>query len=114
MWVENYEQVSITPIPKRIREARSVIGISQRQLGVNIGLELTVASSRMNQYEQGKRVPDFGTLELIAEALDVPVAYFFCKDDKMAELVKLFDHLSDEDKDALLTKLKGQLPDINR
>lgn len=87
------------------------MGITQRQLGINIGLELTVASSRMNQYEQGKRVPDFGTLELIAEALDVPVAYLFCKDDKMAELVKLFDHLSEEDKEALLATLKVQLPD---
>ena len=106
--------MSITPIPKRIREARGIIGISQRQLGVNIGLELTVASSRMNQYEQGKRVPDFGTLELIAEALDVPVAYFFCKDDKMAELVKLFDHLSEEDKEAILAKLKVQLLDLKK
>ena len=68
----------------------------------------------MNQYEQGKRVPDFGSLELIAEALDVPVAYFFCKDDKMAELVKLFDHLSEEDKEALLAKLKVQLPDLKK
>ena len=106
--------MSITPIPKRIRGARGIIGISQRQLGVNIGLELTVASSRMNKYEQGKRVPDFGTLELIAEALDVPVAYFFCKDDKMAELVKLFDHLSEEDKEAILAKLKVQLLDLKK
>lgn len=68
----------------------------------------------MNQYEQGKRVPDFGTLELIAEALDVPVAYFFCKDDKMAELVKLFDHLSEEDKEAILSKLKVQSPDLKK
>tara|TARA_B100001059_G_scaffold93153_1_gene92379 strand:- start:120510 stop:120827 length:318 start_codon:yes stop_codon:yes gene_type:complete len=98
--------VSNSPIPKRIKEARVAKKIPQRQLGLRVGFELTVASSRMNQYEKGKRVPDFGTLEKIAEELGVPVAYFFCSSDKMAELVKLFVDMPESEQEKLLAAIR--------
>lgn len=66
-----------------------------------------MASSRMNNYEQGKRTPDFTTLEKLAEELHVPVPYFFCKSDKMAELLCIFDKLTAEQQEQLLGKLRG-------
>lgn len=94
------------PIPKRIKEARLAKDISQRGLGFLIGFEQTVASSRMNQYEQGKRVPDFKTLEKIAEQLGVPVAYFFCTSDNMAEMVKAFGNMSEAEQAQLLEAIR--------
>lgn len=100
--------MSNSPIPKRIKEARVAKKIPQRQLGLRVGFELTVASSRMNQYEKGKRVPDFGTLEKIAEELGVPVAYFFCSSDKMAELVKFFGNMPEPEQEKLLASIRQQ------
>jgi transcriptional regulator with XRE-family HTH domain len=95
-----------TPIPKRIKEARIAKDISQVHLGILIGFEQTVASSRMNQYEQGKRVPAFQTLEKMAEQLGVPVAYFFCTSDNMAEMVKVFGKMSEAEQAQLLEAMR--------
>ena len=95
-----------TPIPKRIKEARIAKDISQVLLGILIGFEQTVASSRMNQYEQGKRVPNFQTLEKMAEQLGVPVAYFFCTSDNMAEMVKAFGKMSEAEQAQLLEAMR--------
>ncbi len=59
----------------------------------------------MNHYEKGRHVPDIGTLERMAEALDVPLNYFFCRNELSAELACLVDKLSDEDKAKLIAKL---------
>ena len=60
----------------------------------------------MNQYEQGKRVPDFQTLEKMAEQLGVPVAYFFCTSDNMAELVKAFGKMTEAEQIELLEAIR--------
>lgn len=88
----------INPFPVRLKEARDRLGISQRELGVRIGFEPDSASSRMNHYEKGRHMPDFATLQRIAEELQVPLAYLFCESDDMAEMVKAFDKLTPEDK----------------
>ncbi len=88
----------INPFPVRLKEARDRLGISQRELGVRIGLEPDSAISRMNHYEKGRHMPDFATLKRIAEELQVPLAYLFCESDDMAEMVKAFDKLTPEDK----------------
>ncbi len=93
---------TINPFPIRLKEARDRLGISQRELGVRIGIEPDSASSRMNHYEKGRHMPDFATLKRIAEELNVPVAYLFCESDDMAEIVKAFDRLSYEDKLSVL------------
>ena len=51
------------------------------------------ASARMNNYEKGRHEPDFNMAKNIAEQLDVPVAYFYCENDEMAELILAFDKL---------------------
>lgn len=49
----------------------------------------------MNQYERGKHTPDFLTLSKIAQALDLPTAYFFAETDDLAELIKSYALLSE-------------------
>ncbi|WP_445425898.1 helix-turn-helix domain-containing protein [Alishewanella sp. HL-SH06] len=98
--------MSNNPFPKRLKEARIAKELSQRKLGHILGFG-TTASSRMNQYEQGSRVPDFETLEKIAKELDVPVAYFFCSSDKLAELVKIFGNLPESDQEKLLEQIRS-------
>ncbi|EKO3407548.1 helix-turn-helix transcriptional regulator [Vibrio fluvialis] len=96
------------PIPERLKAARKKAKITQKDLGVKIGMEESSASGRMNHYEKGRHVPDIGTLTRMAEELNVPLNYFFCKDEVTAELACLIDKLSDEDKKGLLDKLSSK------
>jgi transcriptional regulator with XRE-family HTH domain len=81
---------SKTPVCNRLKEARLAAGLSQKNLGIAAGMDQFSASSRMNQYETGKHVPDFHTLDRIAKVLKVPTAYFYAEDDRLAELIRNF------------------------
>ncbi|ASW81501.1 XRE family transcriptional regulator [Vibrio anguillarum] len=90
------------PIPIRLKEARKKAKLSQKMLGVRIGMDESSASPRMNQYEKGKHTPDVHTLKLIADELGVPLNYFFCEDEESAELVVAISKLSIEKRRQLL------------
>lgn len=100
--------MSTNPIPLRLKQARQHIGISQKELGVRIGMDESSASGRMNHYEKGRHVPDVDTLRKIAKELDVPLNYFFCEDDLSAELACLISRLGESAKKALIFELKNQ------
>ncbi|MDR9827938.1 helix-turn-helix transcriptional regulator [Vibrio sp. FNV 38] len=95
------------PIPARLKAARKKAKITQKDLGVKIGMEESSASGRMNHYEKGRHVPDISTLRRMAEALDVPLNYFFCESELSAELACAIEKMSDEEKKTLLTKLES-------
>lgn len=61
-------------------------------------MDESTASARMNQYEKGRHTPDVHTLKLIADALDVPLNYFFCEDEASAELAIAISKLSADQK----------------
>jgi transcriptional regulator with XRE-family HTH domain len=90
------------PIPIRLKEARKRKGISQRELGIRTGMDINVASARMNQYEKGKHAPDIEMLRRLAEELDAPLSYFFCDDVTSAEIVRHLEKLSEEGKQGIL------------
>ncbi|NMR26500.1 helix-turn-helix transcriptional regulator [Pseudoalteromonas sp. NEC-BIFX-2020_015] len=85
-----------TPTPSRLKSARKAAGLTQQQLGMALGMEPNTASARMNQYEKGKHAPDFLTMKRIAKELDVPVAYFYCEEDKLAELIRVWSNMSED------------------
>jgi transcriptional regulator with XRE-family HTH domain len=85
---------------RRLREARQDFGIAQDKLGVMIGLDESCSSARMSRYENGIHAPAFETSERIAEALKLPTAYFYCSDDMLAEIIKIYFGIS---KDARLS-----------
>lgn len=75
------------PLPKRLKEARKKAGYSQERLGVLAGMSQEVASARMNQYERGVHAPDFDWMIRIADALNVPTAYFYTLEDDLAKMI---------------------------
>lgn len=62
----------------------------------------------MNHYEKGRHMPDYETLERLAKELKKPVAYFFCDNESSAELISLLDMLTEEQRLALISKLKSE------
>ncbi|WP_394561074.1 helix-turn-helix domain-containing protein [Aquipseudomonas alcaligenes] len=92
----------MSTLSKRLKEARLRAGLSQEQLGLQIGLEPASASTRMNRYELGKRSPDLELVERIAEVLGLPAAYFYAVQDEEAELLRLFNALSVKGKKRLM------------
>ena len=95
-------------IARRIREARLRAGISQAALGEATGMDPSVASPRMNQYERGKHAPDLLTAERIAKALSVPAPYLYADDDVMAEIILLAGRLNDAGKIELVEDLRAR------
>lgn len=100
------------PIPIRLKNARKKAGITQKNLGVIIGMDEGSASGRMNHYEKGRHTPDISTLKKMAEVLDVPLVYFFCEDEESAELVCLISQLNETEKKNLIDHLKGLIEGI--
>ena len=79
-----------SPVGGRLHEARLKKGISQKGLGILAGIDEFSASSRINQYERNKHVPDFSIAKRLARALGVPVTYLYADDDEIAELILLY------------------------
>lgn len=93
----------VTIVIKRLKEARERAGLSQRRLGLKAGMDLS--GVKMNQYERDVHGPDLTTVTNVAEALNVPVPYFYCEDDELAAVILKFSELGAEDKKRLLAQL---------
>lgn len=52
-----------------------------------IGIDESSSRARISRYELGTHEPPVRTARLLAQALGVPLAYLFCDDDGMAELL---------------------------
>ena len=102
------------PLPIRLKAAQKAAGLTQQQLGMQLGMEQSTASARMNQYEKGKHAPDYQTMQRIAQELGYPVAYFYCDDELLAELICLMAKLPEEAQRDLLRQLSiPKNPDSN-
>lgn len=82
-----------SPLARRLREARSEKGFSQKQLGILIGIDPSSASPRINQYESGKHLPDYRIAVRLADCLDIPVTYLYAADDLLAQMILAFSEL---------------------
>ncbi len=91
----------------RLKEARVRCKLSQKDLGIQAGLDLFVASTRINRYELGVHEPDFATVERLASALSVPTAYLFADDDRLARLILAFEKLPATEKERLLRTIES-------
>lgn len=86
---------------RRLREARLEAAIPQDKLGVLIGLDESCSSARMSRYESGVHEPPFKTIEKIASVLNLPTAYFFCEDDQLAKIIKIYKFSSHQTRQAI-------------
>ena len=93
---------------RRLREARLQFDLPQDKLGVMIGLDESCSSARMSRYESGVHEPAFKTIEKIALALKLPTAYFFCEDDRLANIISCYQAI-DEHQKQLIAEYANQL-----
>lgn len=89
----------------RLAQARERSGLSQTQLGVLAGLDPSVASPRINQYERGKHEPQLKTAKRLAEVLGIPPAFLYTEDELLAELLLRWNDLTIRQKKDLLKQI---------
>jgi transcriptional regulator with XRE-family HTH domain len=89
-----------------MREARLRLGLPQDKLGVKIGLDEHTASARMSRYENGVHHVPLAIARKIAKTLKVPLAYLYCDDDKLAEIIVAANALSHKDQDNVLHHIR--------
>jgi transcriptional regulator with XRE-family HTH domain len=87
----------------RLKEARLEAGLSQKQLGIEAGLDRFVASTRINRYELGVHKVDYSFALRLAALLKVPVAYFYADDAELAWLIISFGRLSKRKRSELVS-----------
>jgi transcriptional regulator with XRE-family HTH domain len=92
----------ISIVSKHLKEARLRAGLSQKQLGIQAGIDEFSASARINQYERGKHMPDLQTLTRLAAVMHVPAPYFYCEDTELAGFILKFSALGKAQKRRLL------------
>lgn len=95
-----------TVFSKRLAEARLRSGLSQAQLGLEAGLDPSVASPRINQYEQGKHEPKHEMAQRLAKVLGIPAAFLYCEDDQLAKLLLLWSQMTASEKKELLKQME--------
>ncbi|MDE1007391.1 MAG: helix-turn-helix transcriptional regulator [Paraburkholderia fungorum] len=88
----------------RLKEARLEAGLSQKQLGIEAGLDPFVASTRINRYELGIHKVDYTLVVRLADVLHVPVAFFYADDAELARLVLAFGRLSNKRRGELVSQ----------
>lgn len=93
---------------ERLKQARLATGLSQKMLGIEAGMDPTVASTRINRYELGIHKPTLLTVRKIASVLTVPVAFFYSDtDDEVAELLFQYRKASPETRQRIQQMLKS-------
>jgi len=75
---------------RRLRQLRQLRKLAQDELGVMAGLEESSSSARVSRYESGIHEPPFQFVEALAQVLNVSPAYFFCPDDRLADLILIY------------------------
>lgn len=90
----NSDIQSRTLFGRRLRDARLRAGIAQDKLGVMIGLDEGCSSARMSRYENGVHEPPFVIAEQIAKVLGLSACYFYCSDERLAEIILNYSKLS--------------------
>jgi transcriptional regulator with XRE-family HTH domain len=91
-----------TTLSRRLRQARLRAELPQDRLGVLAGLEESSSSARMSRYESGIHEPPLAFVESIAKVLGISVSYFYCPDDRLSEIIRIYSDLSESKREKLL------------
>lgn len=71
----------------RLKQARLAAKLSQKQLGIEAGIDEFVASTRINRYELGVHKPDYLTAQNLARVLGLSAAFFYAPENEIATLL---------------------------
>ena len=74
-----------------------------------IGIDEGSASARMSRYETGVHEPPVAIARLLALVLKVPLAYLYCDDDDLADIILSVHQLSPVDRAALQKSLRARV-----
>ncbi|QHE86414.1 helix-turn-helix domain-containing protein [Hydrogenophaga sp. BPS33] len=96
-------------IGKRIRSRREDLGWSQEKLGVLIGIDESSSRARISRYELGNHEPQLGIARNIAKALEVPLAYLYCEENDVAELLLAMQAVKGKRRTALIASWLEQV-----
>lgn len=97
---------SNTTFGKRLRQARQRRKWAQDELGVMAGLEESSSSARISRYESGIHEPSFQFVETLATLMNVSPAYFYCPDDRLAELILIYSALPETERQTVHQLMK--------
>ena len=92
---------------QRMAQARERAGLSQTQLGVLAGLDPSVASPTINQYERRNHEPHLKRANRLADVLAIPPAFLYTEDDLLAELLLQWNDLTIRQKKDLLKQIEA-------
>ena len=95
----------------RLLQARQLRGLSQRALGDRMGLGKDKGSSRINRYEHQVTAIGFDNLGMLAQLLEVPVAYLLADNAAMADAILALSQAEDTQRDALATLIPALVED---
>ncbi|MGI4778246.1 MAG: helix-turn-helix domain-containing protein [Janthinobacterium lividum] len=99
---------------RRLKQARLAAQLSQKQLGIQAGIDEFVASTRINRYELGVHKPDFLTAQKMASVLGVSAAFLYAPEDDVAELIFRFSKATEEKRALVREALQNvMLPPAN-
>nr|WP_280515206.1 helix-turn-helix transcriptional regulator [Xanthomonas sp. D-99] len=91
-----------------MKQARELQGIpSQRALGVLMGLDKKLASSRVNRYENETSGIDLDGLGKLADTLGVPMAYLVAEDEATARAIMALARMSAKERREALVALEA-------
>ncbi|MFM9428995.1 transcriptional regulator with XRE-family HTH domain [Variovorax sp. GrIS 2.14] len=93
----------------RLKQARIAAQLSQKQLGVQAGIDQFVASTRVNRYELGVHKPDYLTAQNLAKVLGVSAAFLYAPEDEIAGLLFRYGSASKAER-AAVRKILERLP----
>ena len=102
------EPHSTSIVGRRMRERREALGLAQEKVGVAIGIDESSSRARISRYELGVHEPPVPTARAIAGALKVPLAYLYCEDDQVAELLLALHRLRPAERDRKVQDILGQ------
>ena len=91
---------------RRLRQARLRAALPQDKLGVLAGLEESSSSARISRYESGIHEPPVRFAEALAKVLGISAAFFYCGDDRLAEIIMLYADASESKRRLVLESVR--------
>jgi transcriptional regulator with XRE-family HTH domain len=86
---------------RRLQQARERAGLAQDRVGQLAGLEESSSSARMSRYENGIHEPPLQFVQAVAKVFGLSPAYFYCNDDRLAEIIRIYSDVSEAKRELL-------------
>jgi len=98
---------------QRLKAAREDAGLTQKELGMSVGLPQETAAVRINRYEKAVHDADLATARRIAQSLGVPLAFLYADTDVLAEAILTLGLLSKSEQRKAVADLKARLAQVS-